>query len=141
WRGCAPDTSVRSRPPWGARSSRPLRFARAGSRSSSPRSPPPPSTLPSTFRNPKLGRATMQIDLEIPALVGQLIVGGFAAGGLSPTFAKELAAKRRGGAILFKRNLPGIPEAADLCAAILEASPRDLPPFIAVDQEGGRVKR
>jgi beta-N-acetylhexosaminidase len=83
----------------------------------------------------------MQIDLEIPALVGQLIVGGFAAGGLSPTFAKELAGKRRGGAILFKRNLPGVPEAADLCAAILEAAPRDLPPFIGVDQEGGRVRR
>ena len=83
----------------------------------------------------------MQIDLEIPALVGQLIVGGFAAGGLSATFAKELAAKRRGGAILFKRNLPGVPEAADLCAAILEAAPRDLPPFIGVDQEGGRVRR
>jgi beta-N-acetylhexosaminidase len=83
----------------------------------------------------------MQIDLEVPALVGQLIVGGFAAGGLSATFAKELAAKRRGGAILFKRNLPGVPEAADLCAEILEACPRDLPPFIGVDQEGGRVKR
>jgi beta-N-acetylhexosaminidase len=83
----------------------------------------------------------MQIDLEIPALVGQLIVGGFAAGGLSATFARELAAKRRGGAILFKRNLPSVPEAADLCAAILEASPRDLPPFIGVDQEGGRVRR
>jgi beta-N-acetylhexosaminidase len=83
----------------------------------------------------------MQIDLEIPALVGQLIVGGFAAGGLSATFSKELSAKRRGGAILFKRNLPSVPEAADLCAAILEAAPRDLPPFIGVDQEGGRVKR
>jgi beta-N-acetylhexosaminidase len=83
----------------------------------------------------------MQVDLEIPALVGQLIVGGFAAGGLSATFARELGAKRRGGAILFKRNLPGVPEAADLCAAILEASPRDLPPFIGIDQEGGRVRR
>jgi len=83
----------------------------------------------------------MQVDLEVPALVGQLIVGGFAGGGLSATFARELAAKRRGGAILFKRNLPSVEEAADLCAAILEAAPRDLPPFIGVDQEGGRVTR
>ena len=83
----------------------------------------------------------MQLDLEIPALVGQMIVGGFAGTALSPSFARELTAKRRGGCILFKRNLPSVPEAADLCAAILEASPRDLPPFIGVDQEGGRVTR
>ena len=83
----------------------------------------------------------MQIDLEMPALAGQLIIGGFAGSTLPTTFARELAAKRRGGAILFKRNLPSVPEAADLCAAILEASPRDMPPFIAVDQEGGRVVR
>src|SRR5712671_1372284 len=83
----------------------------------------------------------MQIDLEVPALVGQLIVGGFSGPGLSPTFARELAEKRRGGAILFKRNIESVPGAADLCAALLEAAPRDLPPFIGVDQEGGRVVR
>jgi beta-N-acetylhexosaminidase len=83
----------------------------------------------------------MQLELEIPALVGQMIVGGFAGTTLPPTFARELGAKRRGGCILFKRNLPGIFDTADLCASILEASPRDLPPFIGVDQEGGRVVR
>ncbi len=83
----------------------------------------------------------MQIDLEIPALVGQLIVGGFAGSTLPASFARELGAKRRGGAILFKRNTPSVPETADLCAAILEAAPRDMPPFIGVDQEGGRVIR
>src|SRR6266542_4190484 len=83
----------------------------------------------------------MQLDFEIPALVGQMIVAGFAGTTLPSSFARELSAKRRGGAILFKRNLPNVPDAADLCAAILEAAPRDLPPFIAVDQEGGRVIR
>ena len=83
----------------------------------------------------------MQLDLEIPALVGQMIVGGFTGTTLPPSFATELSAKRRGGCILFKRNLPTIPETADLCASILEAAPRDLPPFIGVDQEGGRVAR
>jgi beta-N-acetylhexosaminidase len=83
----------------------------------------------------------MQLDLEIPALVGQMIVGGFSGTKLSPSFARSLAERRRGGSILFKRNLPSIPDAADLCASILEASPRDLPPFIGIDQEGGRVVR
>ena len=83
----------------------------------------------------------MQLDLEVPALVGQLVVGGFAGSTLPATFARELAESRRGGAILFKRNVPSVFEAADLCAAILEACPRDRPPFIGVDQEGGRVRR
>jgi beta-N-acetylhexosaminidase len=83
----------------------------------------------------------MQLELPIPALVGQMIVGGFAGTSLPPTFAGELAARRRGGAILFKRNIESVPGAADLCAALLEATPRDLPPIIGVDQEGGRVSR
>src|SRR4051812_19907724 len=83
----------------------------------------------------------MQLDLEIPALVGQLIVGGFSGETLPPSFARELSARRRGGAILFKRNLATVPQSAELCAALLEAAPRDLPPFIGVDQEGGRVVR
>ena len=83
----------------------------------------------------------MQIDFEIPALVGQMIVGGFTGTTLPAAFARDLADKRRGGCILFRRNLPSVPEAAALCASILEAAPRDLPPFIGVDQEGGRVVR
>jgi beta-N-acetylhexosaminidase len=83
----------------------------------------------------------MQLELPIPALVGQIIVGGFTGTTLPASFARELAEKRRGGAILFKRNLASIQGAADLCAALLEAAPRDLPPFIGVDQEGGRVVR
>src|SRR5258708_28712519 len=83
----------------------------------------------------------MQLELPIPALVGQMIVGGFSGATLPPSFARELAEQRRGGAILFKRNLESVPGAADLCAPLLEAAPRDLPPFIGIDQEGGRVVR
>ena len=83
----------------------------------------------------------MELDFEIPALVGQMIVGGFAGATLPPTFAEALRDRRRGGAILFRRNLPNIDQTADLTAALLEASPRELPPFIGVDQEGGRVVR
>ena len=81
------------------------------------------------------------LDLDLPRLCGQIIVGGFDGRELSPRFAAALAEGRRGGAILFKRNLPDIPTAAALCAAISAAAPADLPPFIAVDQEGGRVTR
>lgn len=80
-------------------------------------------------------------ELSLPVLCGQLIVGGFDGADLSPRFAIALREGRRGGAILFRRNLPGVPEARRLCDAIRLAAPEGLPPFIAVDQEGGRVAR
>ena len=81
------------------------------------------------------------LDLALPVLCGQLIVGGFAGPTLEARFRKALADGHRGGAILFKRNVPDIEGTARLCADIAGASPTDLPPFIGVDQEGGRVRR
>lgn len=83
----------------------------------------------------------MRLDLEIPTLCGQLIVGGF--GGAEPParFLEALSAGRRGGAILFRRNLPDLPATSRLCRALAAAAPEDLPPFLGVDQEGGRVTR
>lgn len=81
------------------------------------------------------------LDLDDARLCGQLLVAGFGGPDLSPRFAQALRDGRRGGAILFKRNLPSVASAARLCAAVASAAPADLPPFIAVDQEGGRVAR
>ncbi|MFO0761756.1 MAG: beta-N-acetylhexosaminidase [Byssovorax sp.] len=81
------------------------------------------------------------LSLEIPVLCGQLLVGGFDGPELSPRFSRALAEGRRGGAILFRRNLPDIASSARLCADIAAQAPPDLPPFIGVDQEGGRVTR
>jgi beta-N-acetylhexosaminidase len=83
----------------------------------------------------------MQLDLQPSVLAGQLIVGGFAGGDLSTSFAGELAAGRRAGAILFRRNLPTVERAAELCAELAQKAPAELVPFIGVDQEGGRVVR
>ena len=81
------------------------------------------------------------MDLEPNRLAGQLIVGGFPPGPLSRAFTQALSTGQRAGAILFRRNLPSIPEAAELCRAIRDLAPADFPPFIGVDQEGGRVVR
>ena len=81
------------------------------------------------------------LDQDLARLCGQLIVGGFDGPELSPRFVRALAEGRRGGAILFKRNLPDLASAARLSAAIAAAAPADLPPFLGVDQEGGRVSR
>jgi beta-N-acetylhexosaminidase len=83
----------------------------------------------------------MQLDLDLPTLTGQILVGGFEGTELPARFAGELRAGRRGGATLFARNIGSVDTTARLCSAILEAAPRDMPPFIGVDQEGGRVRR
>ena len=81
------------------------------------------------------------IELEVPRLCGQLIVGGFDGASLPARFAAALRDGRRGGAILFRRNLPEVRAAALLCDSLRAAAGPELPPFIGVDQEGGRVTR
>ena len=81
------------------------------------------------------------LELPLPVLCGQLVVGGFAGSEVPERTVKALREGRRGGAILFKRNLPDVATAHMLCGALASAAPSDLPPFIGVDQEGGRVSR
>jgi beta-N-acetylhexosaminidase len=78
---------------------------------------------------------------SVAMLAGQALVVGFPAG---PPPAELIEAARRGelgGFILFRRNLGPAPEVAELTGALARAFPDDLPPFIGVDQEGGRVAR
>lgn len=79
--------------------------------------------------------------LDPKVLVGQLIVGGFDGPAMPERFLKALAEGRRGGAILFKRNVPDLDTTVALTSRIREAAMRDFAPFIGVDQEGGRVTR
>lgn len=84
---------------------------------------------------------------SLPRVCGQLIVGGFDGTELPAAFARSLRDEKLGGAILFRRNVGAEGDADDtlgvahLCAAIAGAAPPDLPPLVAVDQEGGRVAR
>ena len=80
------------------------------------------------------------MSLSLPATIGQLIVGGFDGESPSRRFLEALRRKERAGAILFRRNLPTLEAAHAQCRSLVEHSP-DLPPFIGVDQEGGRVVR
>src|SRR5512139_3791080 len=80
-------------------------------------------------------------DLPLPQLCGQLLVGGFDGTSLPAPYAEALRKGHRGGAILFRRNVPDLASTHALCGAIRDAAGPDLPPFIGVDQEGGRVAR
>lgn len=72
---------------------------------------------------------------------GQVLVAGF-SGHTPPTMLLSQAARGRlAGVILFRRNVVGVPEVAQLNRELLAAFPQAEPGLIAVDQEGGRVAR
>jgi beta-N-acetylhexosaminidase len=74
-------------------------------------------------------------------LAGQALMAGFP--GQEPPLALLDAARlgELGGFVLFRHNL-GPPEAvAELTRRLSAACPTELPPWIGVDQEGGRVQR
>lgn len=83
----------------------------------------------------------MALQLSVSTLCGQLIVGGFEGESLPAHFAGALRSGRRGGVILFKRNLPSPENARFLCAEVLDSCHQEMPPFFGVDEEGGRVSR
>jgi len=79
--------------------------------------------------------------LDLDQLTGQLLVVGFQGTTLPDALRADLAAGRRGGVIVFKRNLPSLEVAWSLNQQAVSATPPELPPFVALDQEGGRVAR
>ena len=82
---------------------------------------------------------------SLSVLCGQMLVVGLAGKELDADERRLLAAGERGGVVLFRRNIEpgasGMRAVAALNAAISEASGAELPPLVAVDQEGGRVMR
>jgi beta-N-acetylhexosaminidase len=81
------------------------------------------------------------LELPVAELCGQLLLGGFDGAELPARYEAALREGRRAGATLFRRNLPSVAAAADLCGGMARAAGTELPPFIAIDQEGGRVGR
>ncbi len=71
---------------------------------------------------------------------GCLVVGGFSGTSLPSAFARALAEGRRGGAILFRRNIDGPPHQVAALARSIHAAAGGVT-FIGIDQEGGRVAR
>ena len=78
---------------------------------------------------------------DLRADAGQLILAGFSGTELPDYVHSALAEGRLGGTILFKRNIESPEQVADINAATYAAADGQPLPFIAVDQEGGRVQR
>jgi beta-N-acetylhexosaminidase len=79
--------------------------------------------------------------LSLPELIGQLLVVGFDGTSLPAALREELSRGRRGGVIVFKRNIESLSGLQALCTDVASATPAELPALIAIDEEGGRVRR
>jgi beta-N-acetylhexosaminidase len=80
-------------------------------------------------------------DLTLDQICGQLIVCGFSGTDVPKALLDRFQAGERGGAIVFRRNLPDLETALKLNESILRACPSELPPVLGIDEEGGRVSR
>jgi beta-N-acetylhexosaminidase len=78
---------------------------------------------------------------SVRKLAGQALVAGFPAGEPAAELLKAAAAGELGGFILFRRNLGAPAAVVELNRRLADTCPADSPPWIAVDQEGGRVQR
>jgi len=72
---------------------------------------------------------------------GQVLLAGFAASGPSPRLCELARTGQLAGFVLFRRNLGSMREIAAQNARLLALGSGELPLWIAVDQEGGRVAR
>lgn len=84
---------------------------------------------------PSLGFA----NLDDAQRAGQLLVVGVDGTSLDGDLKRRLQAVAPGGIILFARNLVNSSQVADFCQELYDSLP--IPPFLAIDQEGGRVNR
>ncbi len=75
------------------------------------------------------------------SLCGQLIGVGFDGLVAPDRLRRRIAEGRVGWVILFARNVESPGQVAELCGALQAAAPPETPLGIAVDQEGGRVRR
>jgi len=81
----------------------------------------------------------IEIELDPDIVAGQMVVGAFEGRALPAEVEMALAGGLLSGVILFESNLGSPEEVRDLTDAVRDAAP--VPPFIAIDQEGGRVQR
>jgi beta-N-acetylhexosaminidase len=72
---------------------------------------------------------------------GQTLLAGFEGLEPPPQLLEAASAGQLGGFVLFARNLVDPAQVRDLNAHLIDASHPEHPPWIAVDQEGGRVAR
>jgi beta-N-acetylhexosaminidase len=80
-------------------------------------------------------------NLDLEQLAGQLLVVGLPGPCLPAELETWLTSGGLGGVILFRRNLPDQDACLRITEAVCRLAPPDYPPFVGIDEEGGRVTR
>ena len=99
-----------------------------------------PST--SALNDPEID--TMIAEMTIEEKVGQLIMVGFEGTQANETVETHICERFAGGIVLFSRNIQSPQQTAELTnqlQRLAEDTPRQIPLFIGIDQEGGWVIR
>lgn len=96
---------------------------------------PGPGPAPGVDLEALLGRMTVE------EKVGQLMMVGFAGKAVDATITELVRGRRVGGVCLFGRNVSSAAQIAQLNDDVRALLADGVPPFIAVDQEGGNVVR
>jgi len=78
---------------------------------------------------------------SVRKLAGQALCAGFSGREPPPELLAAAQRAELGGFVLFRRNLGSPAEVAELTGRLSRACPEEAPPWIAIDQEGGRVQR
>jgi beta-N-acetylhexosaminidase len=77
--------------------------------------------------------------MNVEALCGSLLIGGFQGTSLPESYARALRENRRGGAILFRHNV--LTDPLQVVALARQIHTASAAPLLGIDQEGGRVRR
>ena len=101
---------------------------------------PPASPLPP---DPELVARVdaLMARLSLEDKVGQLMMVGFAGTGVDASVESLVRGRRVGGVCLFKRNIVSGEQVARLNDDLRRLVADGIPPFVALDQEGGNVVR
>jgi beta-N-acetylhexosaminidase len=84
---------------------------------------------------------TLMASLSVEDKVGQVMMVGFGGTGMDESVEALVRGRRVGGVCLFKRNIVGGEQVARLNDALRRLLADGIPPFLALDQEGGNVVR
>lgn len=125
------EVSAADRPPWGA----PIRKAER---------PPEPTAAPVTPapRPTEASAVTALLEkMSLEEKIGQVMMVGFSGPTVDASVAELLQGRHVGGVCLFKRNIETAEQVAKLNDDVRALFDGKVPPFIAVDQEGGNVVR
>ncbi|MEW5742462.1 MAG: beta-N-acetylhexosaminidase [Myxococcota bacterium] len=105
--------------------------------------PPPPAVpaVPAPAVSAPLDPQALLAGMTLEEKVGQLMMVGFKGQAVDDEVAALVRGRRVGGVCLFNRNLADAPQIAKLNDDLRALMADAVPPFLAVDQEGGSVVR